>query len=143
MTDVAGRQKTAPAGNRATASNVLVMSDPGRREGAVMDFGIRVETVDGRVVCVVEGELDLDSAYQLKDAARALIAERGPALVVDLSAVTFVDCAGLGALLVLQREAHTRGGHVAVTGAGPTVSRLLRLAGLESWFLGQPGQLPA
>lgn len=108
-----------------------------------MDFGYRQQVVNGRTTCVVEGEVDLESAHHLKQAVRNAMQLRGPDLVLDLSAVTFLDCAGLGALLALQREARAQGGHVALVGTAPAVTKLLRLTGLESWFLTPPAQVSA
>lgn len=68
-------------------------------------------TDDGsRQVSVVRvvGELDLASASWVRD--RIARAARNPEreVVVDLSAVSFVDCAGLGALLGAQAQLGSR-----------------------------------
>ncbi|WUH89295.1 STAS domain-containing protein [Streptomyces sp. NBC_00433] len=55
---------------------------------------------DGAVVLVVAGEVDMTNSADLADAAdRALSGGPGP-LVVDLSAVDYLDSAGLKELLI-------------------------------------------
>lgn len=52
-------------------------------------------------------------------------------LVIDLSAVPFVDSAGLGALIGGIRRTRERGGRVAVACSRPTLLRLLRNTGFD------------
>ena len=54
------------------------------------------------------------------------VAERCPALVVDLSAVPLVDSTAAHAIEGLANKVGQRGGSVFVTGASPAVRRLLR-----------------
>lgn len=65
-----------------------------------------VETDEfGRVVITPEAELDLASAPALLDLIRRVIALSPPGVVLDLSAVTFVDSSGCNALAIGWREA--------------------------------------
>lgn len=60
---------------------------------------ITVEHTAGAVVVDVSGELDMLTAPQLSSAIGQASRERPPVLVVDLSKVGFLDCAGMNALL--------------------------------------------
>lgn len=51
--------------------------------------------VDGQAVLRLSGDLDMDSAELFAEAARRVHAERIPSLVLDLSALDFVDSSGL------------------------------------------------
>ncbi len=90
-----------------------------------------VEHVDGTVLVRPCGELDVATAPRMEGALRALIGEHW-ALVLDLSAVSFADCAGLRPV----REALRAGSHsltrVTVCGARPTVQRVLDLTQMHS-----------
>jgi len=58
-----------------------------------------VDTVDGRIVVHVAGEVDLANAPEL-DAQLATVMSDSPSqLVVDLTDVTFMDSTGLGVLV--------------------------------------------
>ncbi|MFD8478273.1 STAS domain-containing protein [Kitasatospora sp. NPDC059673] len=83
------------------------------------------------------GEIDLDSAPSLGRAlATALESHRE--VVLDLSKVTFMDCAGLGALVRARNQADRCGAHLVLRGAGRCVVRLLRLTGLHRRLAVEP-----
>ncbi|WP_375341028.1 STAS domain-containing protein [Kitasatospora purpeofusca] len=52
-------------------------------------------------------------------------------VVLDLSEVTFVDCAGPGAPVRARNQADRCGGRPVLRGAGRRVVRLLKLTGLH------------
>jgi anti-anti-sigma factor len=79
---------------------------------------IGVVTSGDGVTILVEGEIDLDTAPLLQT---ALAGVDGHPVEVNLSAMTFVDAAGLRVL----ETARTRlGSRMRVTGAAPLVRRL-------------------
>jgi len=102
----------------------------------------RTGTADlGVVVCpgsplVVEirGEIDIQSAPELRDELLRVIRRCGPELALDLAGVTFMDCAGLNVLLATRRRARLEGGSVRVIRASPRVLRVISLLGLERVF---------
>jgi anti-anti-sigma factor len=71
---------------------------------------------------VLRGELDLVGAHALEDAVRHVGA--GRPFAVDCGGLTFIDAAGIGALL----RAYHRGG--SVTDVPGCVERVLRIAGV-------------
>lgn len=95
---------------------------------------IEVITADGTTIVKLAGELDMSSSSALFDAVtvmRPLTTE----LVVDLSAVGFIDSSGLRALLAgRQAIAEDRGGRLRLTGCTSSVVRLLELSGTKSLF---------
>jgi anti-sigma B factor antagonist len=56
---------------------------------------------------------------------------RSPWLIVDLTAVTFIDCAGLGTLAAARSRAMSIGGGLALVGASARTSRILELTSLD------------
>jgi anti-anti-sigma factor len=83
----------------------------------------------GALVLVVSGEVDSLTAPRLSQAVSEALREHPPLLVVDLSAVTFLSCAGLSVLVMGHQRAEglTRLRVVATT--RPTL-RPLQLTGL-------------
>ena len=57
-----------------------------------------------------------------------------PSLLLDLSGVSFMDCAGLRALLLTQRRAGMRGGSVCLIAESPAVRRIIDLLGVRDVF---------
>jgi anti-sigma B factor antagonist len=83
------------------------------------------------VLLVVSGEVDLATVAVLDDSLRRAESARRPVLLLDLSGVTFMDCAGLTALLAAARRAAEAGGEVSVMRATAPVRRLLRLTAVD------------
>jgi anti-sigma B factor antagonist len=81
------------------------------------------------VVCRATGEVDSFTVSQFRQA----LAEVAPStqVVIDLSKVTFVDSAGLGALVGGIRRTRDLGGDVAVACNRPVLVRLLRSTGFD------------
>ena len=89
------------------------------------------DTSDRHVLVLVVGEVDIATAPSLRQAVeRATHASNGR-FVIDLSGVTFMDCAGLHPLL----EAKTDLGERLLLRSIPDrVAELLRLTGLDAVF---------
>ena len=87
----------------------------------------------GDVALFVRGEIDLATVPELRRRlGRA--STRGPELVVDLSAVTFMDCAGLHPLLEARRRQRALGGRLLLIGPSWAVVRVLQMTGFLAAF---------
>lgn len=96
-----------------------------------------VETASGdRLTCRPVGELDLVGAQLLRGAATGILATAG-SVVVDLSEVTFIDSAGLSALVGLARRCTEQGGQVCFVGPRRSVAKVLAMTGVDR-LLGMP-----
>jgi len=84
-------------------------------------------------VVAIEGEIDASNATELRRAIGAAATNRVAALVVDLTAVDYVDSAGINLLFALGAELRDRQQrlHIAVDGASP-VARMLEISGLAA-----------
>jgi len=58
-----------------------------------------VDTLDGRIVVHVAGEVDLANAPELDQQLATVMGQSPTQLVVDLTEVTFMDSTGLGVLV--------------------------------------------
>lgn len=99
-----------------------------------MGLEIEERTEGSWRVLVVQGEVDMASAPDLRDALEALIDGGRTRLVVDLSSVDFMDSSGVGVLVGAHRRLEESGGGLAlVCGEGP-VRRVLGITGLDEVF---------
>jgi anti-anti-sigma factor len=80
-----------------------------------------------RVFVRVFGEVDISTAPRLAERIRRA-AQMGTEVVIDLEGATFMDCAGLGALL--QANSDLGPGRLSVTPGPPQVQRLFEFAGI-------------
>jgi anti-anti-sigma factor len=83
------------------------------------------------LVVGVIGEIDIASAPTLRDELLAAIRRHGARLALDLSSVTFMDCAGINALVAARRHAHLHGGWIRVQHASQRARKVLTLTGLH------------
>jgi anti-sigma B factor antagonist len=93
------------------------------------EFSVETRTESGRVVVRVTGELDLSTAEQLAAELRTALTAPPVRLVVDASALTFVDSTGLSVLLVAERQARADGGSLVLRHPSHALLRLLELTG--------------
>jgi anti-sigma B factor antagonist len=93
-----------------------------------LDITIRRER--GVVIVAVTGDVDISTVAKLREQLTKL-AGTGPTLIVDLNRVTFIDSAGLGALVGAYRHATTRGGTLYAVCSRPHIRRLLWLTGVD------------
>jgi anti-sigma B factor antagonist len=96
-----------------------------------MSLRIETEHVDGCVVIRPGGELDIATAGELREAVIETIGAGHADIVVDLSAVTFIDSSGLGVLVGATKRCHHAGGRLVLTGVdAPGVAAAYRASGL-------------
>ncbi|WP_228001299.1 STAS domain-containing protein [Nocardia australiensis] len=88
---------------------------------------------DGATVLTVAGEVDLATASALEAAIEGILGGKPAALIIDLTAVSFLASAGMAALV----GAHQRAGEataIAVVADGPATSRQLKMTNLDQVF---------
>lgn len=82
----------------------------------------------------IDGETDLSNAPRFREVVDGLL-EAGSAVVVDLSATTFVDSSILATLLDAGRRTQARGAGFAVSmpdDTDPAIRRVIDVTGLET-----------
>ena len=119
-------------------------SEP-RETSAPPQLTVIAEHHGRRSVLKLLGELDVCSADQLRCAVGTVLEQCDPlSVTVDLSALTFADCAGLSVLVWARNLLAERGHELVITGCQPIVRRLLTLTGLGTYLqLGAPGDQAA
>jgi anti-anti-sigma factor len=98
-----------------------------------MDLSLHVRRHDCDVVLTITGEIDIDSGPWLEEHVR-MLGTSGSRLLLDLSGVTFIDCAGLRILLATCRRAERRACSVRFIAISHEVEWLADLAGLRDEF---------
>jgi anti-sigma B factor antagonist len=93
-------------------------------------LAITVRSERGVVIAAVTGEIDISTVAQLRERLFEL-ADNGGTLIVDLNRVTFIDSAGLGALVGTARRAAVHGGSLHAVCSRPQTRKLLWLTGVD------------
>jgi len=99
-----------------------------------MDFHTSLTCHGDRALLAVRGELDAIASLQLRWRANDAHAAGCHHISVDLTNLTFIDAAGIGALVRLRRTAQLDGGSVTLVGAGAPLRRACQLSGLPASF---------
>jgi anti-anti-sigma factor len=94
---------------------------------------LKASVRDGLIVLVLRGDLDVTGAADAEAAIAALVAPC-QIMIIDISALDFMDCTSLRALLRVQAEARRGGGDIVLAAPQPQVLRLLALTGTDELF---------
>ena len=97
---------------------------------------ITVSPRPGGECTVVElsGEFDLDTADTLRDELIAAVHQHGGHLVLDLSAVDFIDSTTLSAFLQTEERTKQAGCTLRLAGLQRGPAKVLRVSGLDQHF---------
>jgi anti-sigma B factor antagonist len=91
-------------------------------------------------VLTLSGEVDYESAQDLRSAVTRALDGRIDSLIINLAGVTFLDSTGIGTLVVARRICHGCGVTMHIREANPFIVRLFAVVGVCD-VLGVP--LPA
>jgi anti-anti-sigma factor len=83
-------------------------------------------------VARLRGEVDASNVTEVRDRLRGLLSNRSVALVIDLSATTYLDSAGINLIFSLAEELRGRQQRLALVVADQSpISRMVTLTGLD------------
>jgi anti-sigma B factor antagonist len=99
-----------------------------------VDFSVTSHAIDDLYVVDVTGEVDVFSAPTLAEHLTQLFDAGQRTVVVDLTAVNFLDSTGLGTLVAGRNRAEEAGGQLPIVGSGDRVLKLFRITGLDEVF---------
>jgi anti-sigma B factor antagonist len=85
-----------------------------------------------------QGELDLDSACDLRHELFGVIEDGAMTVVVDLGTATFIDSMTIGILLGAVRRLQQRGGELRIACADPNITRIFEITLLDRVFAIHP-----
>lgn len=114
----------------ADLNNVTTNSADGHPFAETMTTS--VTRTDEATVLTVTGEVDLATASALESALDAALAAEPAALVIDLTAVSFLASAGMAALVSVHKRAG--GTRLVVVADGPATGRQLKMTSLDQVF---------
>lgn len=87
---------------------------------------------EGTLTAKLECDIDHHTAKPMRQKIDKRLSESAPrALILDFSAVGFMDSSGLGLILGRVERASEIGATVYLVGLSPTLMKLVRLSGIE------------
>lgn len=101
---------------------------------STVDLQIDTRAQDDWKVLSVRGEVDLYTSPQLREAIDRGVGESASRVLVDLTAVNFMDSSGLGVLVGSLKRSRERGGELALVCTEGSVLKVLTITGLDRVF---------
>lgn len=101
-------------------------------------LSVRTRTTPSGPVIELAGELDHDSAPEIRDLLPGLAIERGQQLVVDLGGLTFCDSTGITVLIAARNVALAARATIALAAVPERISRIFGVVGLDQVFPTHP-----
>ncbi len=100
-----------------------------------MDFQISEKHVSEKItILTLAGRLTAASASQLKDHIKRLVDANRSQILLDISALAFLDSSGLAVMVSGLKLARERGGWLKLAGAVPQVATVFKLTMLDRIF---------
>ncbi len=105
-------------------------------EAAVTTDQLTIEIVPSPdcVTLRVRGEIDMQTAPHLREAALCATRQFSTALHLDMAEVAFMDSTGVQVLVATRRRLDLEGGHLKVLNPSRQVMRVLEVTGIDQWF---------
>lgn len=100
----------------------------------MVELAVSVTVTPEEAIVSVGGEVDAATSPQLAAELQRATAAGPRRVTVDLSAVSFIDSTGLGALVAALRHQREAGGDMWLRAPGASVRRVLEIAGLNQVF---------
>ena len=100
-----------------------------------MDLTLETRVADGKTVVAVGGEIDVYTAPKLRDKITELVGEGVYDLVIDLSAVEFLDSTGLGVLVGGLKKVRAHDGSLMLVCNQDRLLKIFRITGLAKVFV--------
>ena len=85
-------------------------------------------------ILALQGEIDLHRSPEVKQTLDPLIAKKLPRILLDLSAVTYIDSSGLATLIETLQRVQAYGGKFALFGLRDSVRSVFEIARLDQIF---------
>lgn len=96
---------------------------------------VTTRSLDGVVEIIPEGEIDVDTAHEVRDAVTTVMNEPRPSEIkLNLRGVSFIDSVGISALVAGFQAAEVGGVKLVVTEPSRFVHRQLWVTGLLGLF---------
>jgi len=85
-------------------------------------------------VLLLEGDIDLHVSPAVRESLNALIKKKPERIVIDFSRATYIDSAGLAALILAMQEVEAYGGRFFLAGLQETLRSIFETSRLDGIF---------
>src|ERR1700709_632934 len=94
-------------------------------------------------ILALEGDIDMHRSPEVKESLEPLIAQKVQRILVDFSAVTYIDSSGLATMIETLQRIQSYGGKLAMFGLRDSVRGIFEIARLDQIFSIFPNEAAA
>lgn len=97
-------------------------------------MAVKIEKTGPLALIKVDGDLEMALADNLSKAMTGLLDEPNRQIIIDLTACSYVDSSGLGALLDISKNCHKKGCELRLSGLNENVRDVFLMTRLDRYF---------
>ena len=94
----------------------------------------KLNELDGKITVILSGSLYIESVAKLRGDVLQAIDQGKIHLIFDMHNLEYIDSAGLGVLITVQKRVRQKGGNVVIRGLKGDVRELFELTRLDKVF---------
>ena len=100
----------------------------------LLSYAAQIQMIQGAVIVTVKGEIEIYSAPVFRHDLLDAMTASSEGMIVDLSALEFIDSSGLGVLIRLLRRLNGQKRPLALIITSEAISRVFTITGLSTVF---------
>ncbi|WP_036221808.1 STAS domain-containing protein [Mesoaciditoga lauensis] len=100
----------------------------------MQDFKIDIKMINSDVLIMLTGELDAYHSIEFKEKMMEIIKGHGDKILLDMTDLSYIDSAGLGALVSLLKRASENSKELRLFGLRGNVKKIFELTRLNMVF---------
>jgi anti-sigma B factor antagonist len=95
---------------------------------------IREENRNGTVICFLEGEININNSPELRKTFDGIIGRNEKKVIVDFSAVSYIDSSGLATLIEMFQRLKKIGGRMRFSNMEQKIKNVFEITKLHKLF---------
>lgn len=95
---------------------------------------IRFEDKNGVRICIVEGDIDINTSPQVKKSFDKVLKDKSDKVLINLQKVEYVDSSGLATIVEILKNLKAYGGKLRLSNLSNKVRSLFEITKLEKLF---------
>jgi len=95
---------------------------------------LRTDEKDGVSVCYVDGEINLNTAPQMKKEFEKVVAAKSKKVIINFDKVSYIDSSGLATVVEIFKKLRAYGGTLKLVNLSPKIKNLFEITKLEKLF---------
>ncbi|MDD5680723.1 MAG: STAS domain-containing protein [Candidatus Omnitrophica bacterium] len=95
---------------------------------------IRFEDKNGVRICIVEGDIDINTSPQVKKSFDKVLKDKSGKVLINLQKVEYVDSSGLATIVEILKNLKVYGGKLRLSNLSNKVRSLFEITKLEKLF---------